>query len=43
MVRLFKVSLADSRQDDYFSMDFLPVMASDHNSMIYKLELLKNC
>ena len=42
MVRLFEASLADSQQDDYFSTDFLPVMASDHISMTNKLELLKN-
>ena len=41
-VRLFEASLADSRQDDYFSTDFLPAMASDHSSMTNKLELLKN-
>ena len=26
----------------YFTMDFLPAMASNHSSMTYKLELLKN-
>ena len=42
MVRLFIASITDSRQDDYFFMDFLPAMAFDHSSMIYKLEFLKN-
>ena len=41
-VKLFEASLADSQQDDYFSTDFLPAMASDHGFMTYKLELLKN-
>ena len=41
-LRLFEVSLAYSRQDDYFSTDFLPAMASDHSSMTNKLDLLKN-
>ena len=41
-VRLFEASLVDSRQDDHFSMDFLPAIASDHSSMTYKLELLKS-
>ena len=42
MVRLFEASLVDSQQDDYFFMDFLPAMASDHSFMTNKLELLKN-
>ena len=41
-LRLFEASLADSRQDDYFSTDFLLAMASDHSSVTCKLELLKN-
>ena len=41
-VGLFKASLEDSWQDDYFSMDFLPATTYDHSSMTYKLELLKN-
>ena len=35
------MSLDDSRQVDYFSMDLLPVMASDHSYTTNKLELLK--
>ena len=35
-------SKRDSQQEDYFSTDFLPAMASDPSSMTYKLELLKN-
>ena len=42
-VRLFEERFADSWQDDYFSMAFLPAMASGHSSMTYKLEFLKNC
>ena len=39
-VRLFKASLAaDSRQEDSFSMDFLPAMAFDHSSIAYKIDL----
>ena len=37
-VRLFEASLTDSRQDHYFSADFLPAMAADHSSMSNKLE-----
>ena len=41
MVRLFEASLEDSWQDDFFT-NFLPAMAFDHDSMTYKLGLLKN-
>ena len=37
-----EASLVDSRQDDYFSTDFLPAMAFGHSYMTYKLELLRN-